>query len=162
MMRRLALASALFVAVGSAAPSMAVADTATSNLSISSNVPSNCTISTSALNFGSYDPGTGSSVTGTVTTNCTVLANAVITLSLGVYPEQSQRRLKHSYADFHLNYALYQDNQKTTTWGNSSSTGVDITGEGFDKSKSVYGVIPAGQTVASGNYYDTVVATITF
>ncbi|MDB9521858.1 hypothetical protein PN480_07835 [Dolichospermum circinale CS-1225] len=54
MIRRFALASAIFIAVGSAAPAMA--DTATSNLTVSSNVANNCTISTGLISFGAYDP----------------------------------------------------------------------------------------------------------
>ena len=170
MMRRLALASALFVAVGSAAPSMAVADSNTSNLQISSTVSNNCTISTAALSFGTYNPGTGTSVTGTVTTNCTVDAIAFITLSQGSYPatgssnEVPSRRLKNGGSDNYLNYNLYKDNGKTMIWANSASNGnaLAIFGYGTDESISVYGVIPAGQSVPSGSYTDTVTATVTY
>ncbi|MDB9448177.1 hypothetical protein [Anabaena sp. CS-542/02] len=54
MIRRFALASAILIAAGSAAPAMA--DTATSNINLSATVPVSCTISTSRLAFGAYDP----------------------------------------------------------------------------------------------------------
>jgi spore coat protein U-like protein len=168
MIRRLALASALFVAVGSAAPSMAVADSNTSNLDISASVPNSCTISAGALNFGAYNPASVTSATGTVTTNCTRGAGAVITLDQGVYSAAGSssgaplRRLQNGTSSDSLNYTLYQNSGKTTIWGNSTATGVTVTGTGSDQSTSVYGVIPAGQNVSAGSYIDYVAATVTY
>jgi spore coat protein U-like protein len=170
MIRRLALASALFVAVGSAAPSMAVADSNTSNLDISASVQNNCTISAAALSFGTYSPAASKSVTGTVKTNCTVNANAVITLSqgnnsaTGSSDELPLRRLKNGGSDNYLNYNLYKDNGKTMIWPNSDSNGnaLGIYGYGTEQSTSVYGEIPAGQTAPAGDYSDTVTATVTY
>ena len=168
MMRRLALASALFVAVGSAAPSMAVAGTADSNFQISASVPSSCTISAYGMNFGAYSPTTGSRVTGTVKTNCTSGASPVITLSQGFNPATGSsdtapsRRLKNAGSDNYLSYTLYQDYEKTAIWGNSTSTGVTVTGNGSDKSTSVYGETPGGQSVPPGSYTDVVTATVTY
>lgn len=169
MMRRLALASALFVAVGSAAPSMAVASTATSNLDISASVPANCTISTSPLSFGSYDPiGNNSDLsgTGTVTTTCTSGASATITLGQGSNPgggstnASPSRRLADGAN--RLSYFLYQDNAGTTVWGNTAGTGVAPTANGTAQDSNVYGAIPAGQNVPAGSYSDTVTATVTY
>ncbi|MBS9392103.1 MAG: spore coat protein U domain-containing protein [Dolichospermum sp. LBC05a] len=168
MMRRFALASALFVAVGSAAPSMAVADSNTTNLDILAFVQNNCTISTAALDFGDYNPVEGSNVTGTVTTNCTAYVNAVITLDQGFYPaagsysEAPLRRLQNVTSSDSLNYTLYQNSGKTTIWGNSTATGVTVTGSGTEQSTSVYGEIPAGQSVPAGFYTDYVAATVTY
>jgi spore coat protein U-like protein len=169
MMRRLALASALFVAVGSAAPSMAVAGTASSNIQISSSVANSCTISAAALNFGSYNQTTASLVTGTVTTNCTSGASATITLNQGNNPvlnsndEAPLRRLSNTAdAANSLNYTLYQNSGRTNVWGNSTNTGVTVIGTSSNVSTSVYGVIPAGQNVPAGSYTDTVTATVTY
>ncbi|MFM6025467.1 MAG: spore coat protein U domain-containing protein, partial [Dolichospermum sp.] len=89
MIRRFALASAILIAFGSAAPAMA--STATSDLTVSSNVANNCTISTSPIDFGAYDPiSANASIdldgTGTVTVTCTSGASATITLGQGNYP----------------------------------------------------------------------------
>jgi spore coat protein U-like protein len=170
MIRRLALASALFVAVGSAAPSMAVAGTATSNLQISSTVSKNCTISAPALDFGTYNPAEGSNITGTVTTNCTLNAYAVITLSQGSYPatgssnEVPLRRLKNTDTTNYLNYTLYQNYEKTLIWPSSDSNGnaLGIVGYGTEQSTTVYGEITPGQNVPAGSYSDTVTATVTY
>lgn len=168
MMRRLALASALFVAVGSAAPSMAVAGSNTSNLEISASVPSSCTISTLGLTFDSYSYASGfpADGAGTVLTNCTRNTNAVITLDQGnnfatnSSNEAPLRRLKNTDTTNYLNYTLYQNSAMTTIWGNSTNTGVTSSNE--STSTGVYGRIPAGQNVPAGSYSDTVTATVTF
>ena len=168
MIRRFALASALFVAVGSAAPSMAVAGSSTSGLDMSASVSNNCTISAYGMSFGTYSPTTGSRVTGTVKTNCTLAASPVITLDQGSYRATNSsdtaplRRLKNSGSDNYLSYTLYQDYEKTAIWGNSTSTGVTVLGTGSEQSTSVYGETPAGQSVPAGYYTDTVTATIAF
>ncbi|MCW9680499.1 spore coat U domain-containing protein [Dolichospermum planctonicum UHCC 0167] len=166
MMRRLALASALFVAVGSAAPSMAVAGTDASNLQIEAFVNNNCTISATSLDFGTYSPAASKNVTGTVKTNCTLAASAVITLDQGSYRATNSsdtaplRRLKSG--NNYLSYTLYQNSGKTTIWGNSTDTGVNVLGTGTEQSASVYGEIPTGQSVPAGLYLDSVTATVTY
>ena len=170
MMRRLALASALFVAVGSAAPSMAVAGNTSTTFQISASVPSSCTISTTALNFGTYDRVIGSNVTATVTTNCSVNASAQIMLGQGLNSDTASsndsplRRLKNENGGTinYLSYTLYQNSGKTTIWGNSTNTGVNVVGNGNNQVSSVYGAITAGQSLPAGTYTDTVVANITF
>jgi spore coat protein U-like protein len=170
MIRRLALASALFVAVGSAAPSMAVAGSNTSNLDISASVPSSCTISTVGLTFDSYSYASGLDTdgVGTVSTNCTVNTTAVIKLDQGNnFATNSSntaplRRLKNTDTTNYLNYTLYQNSAKTTIWGDSTNTGVTLSGDGSDGPTTVYGRIPGGQSVPAGSYSDTVTATVTF
>lgn len=172
MIRRFALASALFVAVGSAAPLTAVAATDTSNLSISSSVSNNCIISTTALSFGAYDPivanandpleGTG----GTVNTTCTNGANATITLgqgqnAAGNSTDDAPLRQLAAGAN-RLRYDLYQEPVGQTVWGNTAGTGLSVTGDGTEKSSTVYGTIFPDQNVPAGVYTDTVTATVTF
>ena len=168
MIRRFALASALFVAVGSAAPSMAAEGSSTSSIDMSVSVSNNCTISTPSLDFGTYNPAASKNVTGTVKTNCTVAANAVITLDQGSYRATNSsdtaplRRLKNNGSNHYLSYTLYQNSGKTTIWGNSTGTGVNVLGNGSEQSASVYGEIPTGQTVPAGYYLDVVTATVTY
>lgn len=171
MMRRLALASALFVAVGSAAPSMAVASTATSDIGITASVPNNCTISTSPLSFDPYDPINANATsalagTGTVTTTCTSGASATITLGQGNNPGGSSTNaspIRQLAAGTNkLSYYLYQDNGRTTVWGNTAGTGLAPTADGTAQDSTVYATIPAGQNVPAGSYTDTVTATVTY
>ena len=166
MMRRLALASALFVAVGSAAPSMASTATTTSNLGITASVPNNCTISASPLNFGTYNPTSLLTGTGTVTTTCTSGASATITLGQGSNPDGGSsdaypfRQL--AVGTNKLTYYLYQDAGRVTVWGNTAGTGLSINGTGNAQGSTVYGQIPAAQNVPAGSYSDTVTATVTY
>lgn len=93
---------------------------------------------------------------------------AVITLGQGSYRATNSsdtaplRRLKNAMTTNYLNYNLYQNTGKTAIWGNSTNTGVNFTGNGSEQSTSVYGEIPLGQTAPSGDYTDTVTATVTF
>jgi spore coat protein U-like protein len=146
----------------------ALAETATANLTVSANVPANCTITANALSFGAYDPTSASNLTGTgsITTNCTNGAAVTITLNQGQNPSASstdavpQRRLANG--SNYLDYSLFQNSNRTTTWGNTVGTAVAITGNGQEQISTVYGQMQRFQTAAPGNYSDTVVATVTF
>ena len=61
----------------------------------------------------------------------------------------------------YLLYELYQDESKTTIWGNTDQTGLSLTGTGSASNVNLYIKIPAGQNVPAGNYQDTVQVTAT-
>jgi spore coat protein U-like protein len=150
-----------------AAAGGASAATATANLAVSATVTNNCTISTAPLAFGSYDPVAANAAsnldgTGTVIVACTKGTAATIGLGLGSNASGSTRRLTDG-ANY-LTYELYQDAPRATVWGNA---GADLYSPGAAPSKAsrnftVYGRVPANQDVPSGNYSDTVVATVNF
>jgi spore coat protein U-like protein len=150
-----------------AAAGGASAATATANLAVSATVTNNCTISTAPLAFGSYDPVAANAAsnldgTGTVVVACTKGTTATIGLGLGANASGSTRRLTDGSS--FLTYELYQDAPRITVWGNS---GADLYSPGAAPSKAarnftVYGRVPANQDVPSGNYNDTVVATVNF
>jgi spore coat protein U-like protein len=163
-----AVASALFMAASS--PTRAT--TATSNLSVTATVTANCTIGTSPVAFGSYDPVVANATsplngTGTITVTCTTGSAATITLGQGSDAASGStdaaplRQMKDSGTDV-LAYTLYQDSGRTTVWGNTAGTGVAETGTGAGQNVTVYGAVTAGQNVPAGSYSDTVVATVTF
>lgn len=166
---KIGLGSAL---LGMLAIAPADAATATANLGVSATVSSNCSISTSPVAFGSYDPvGTNAATpldsAGTVTVTCTSGASTTITLGQGANAgggstEGSPVRRMRDSGSGYLSYALYQDASRMTAWGNTGPTGVSHTGTGSSANISVYGRVAAGQNVASGSYSDTVLATITF
>jgi len=168
--RMLTLAGAVALALGAA--SSVGAATANSNLSVTASVSSNCTISTAAVAFGAYDPiganaASPLNATGSVSVTCSAGASTTVTLGQGSNSDTGStaavpvRRLKDAGTNF-LSYALYSDTGRTTTWGDTSPTGVPHTGTGTLTALTVYGQIPAGQNVAAASYSDTVVATITF
>jgi spore coat protein U-like protein len=143
---------------------------ATSTLNVSMSVTNNCTISTSAVAFGAYDPvvanaSTALDGTGGVTIACTKNTSATIGLDLGGSPTGSQRRMSTgggspSFAD----YEVYQDSGRTVVWGNS---GGGLLSPSAAPSKAprtftVYGRVAAGQDIPPGSYTDAVVATVNF
>ncbi len=62
-----------------------------------------------------------------------------------------------------MKYALYSDSGRTTVWGNTVGTNtVSGTYAIAQLPLTVYGSIPAGQSIPAGNYTDTVTVTITY
>ncbi len=145
------------------------AGTATANLDVSASVTDNCTISTSPLAFGAYNPASGSALdgAGSLTVQCTLSASADILLDQGSNPDAGSsdaaplRRMSDGGGNF-LSYQLDQDAGHTTLWGNTSGTGQAHTGTGMSANLSVYGRMAASQNVPAGSYADVVVATINF
>lgn len=154
--------------------SLAWAGTATTNMSVSSSVTASCSISSASMSFGSYDPlsansGSGSNLdqTGSVNVACTSGASANITLGEGSNPTGTssaaapERQMDDGASHF-LGYFLFQDAGHTTAWGDTAGTGKSHTGTGSAATLSIFGSIPKGQNVPPGNFSDTVLATITF
>jgi spore coat protein U-like protein len=168
--RMLTLTAAVGLALGGSSGTQA--GTATSSLSVTATVAANCSISTTPVAFGSYDPVTANATlpltsTGTVTVTCTSGSTGTITLGQGANPGGGStdaapaRQLKDAGTDV-LSYGLYQDNGHVTPWGNTAGTGVSSLGTGTAASLTVYGSVAAGQNVPAGSYSDTVLATVTF
>jgi len=146
----------------------ASAATATANLAVSATVTNNCTISTAALAFGSYDPvvanaSTDLDGTGTVTIACTKGSTATVGLGLGANVSGTTRRLSDGSTNY-LTYELYQDSGRTTVWGNSGAALLSPVAAPSKAARnfSVYGRVVSNQDVAAGSYTDTVVATVNF
>jgi spore coat protein U-like protein len=154
----------LFAAMGTSVS----AATATANLGVSATVTNNCTISTAALAFGSYDPvvanaSTDLDGTGTVSVACTKGVSATVGLGLGSNASGSTRRMTDGSGNF-LTYELYQDASHTTVWGNA---GAGLLSPAAAPSKAarnftVYGQVVSNQDATAGSYSDTVVATVNF
>jgi spore coat protein U-like protein len=166
--RMLTVAGATALALGVVSGTQA-ASPQTANLSVTATVSANCTISTTAVAFGEYDPvvthaSTPLDVSGKVSVTCTTGAPAVITLGQGGNADAAStdavpvRRMKAG-ANF-LGYQLYSEGTHTTVWNND--TGKANTGTGANQDIDVFGRVAAGQNVPTGSYADTVVATITF
>jgi spore coat protein U-like protein len=144
------------------------AASANATLAVSASVSNNCTISTSPLAFGAYDPiGANASgnldATGTVTIACTKGAATTIGINLGNSASGSTRRLTDGSGNY-LTYEAYQDSGRSTVWGNS---GTDLLTPSAAPSKAarsftVYGRVSSNQDVPAGTYGDTLTATVNF
>ena len=176
----LALASLLGVGAALLAPAPAHAGSTPTNLAVTANIAANCTISTTAVAFGAYDPvvlnaATALNGTGAVTIGCTKGSAPTITLGLGANASGSQRNMLNGANTDVLGYQLYQPPNNTvgtvcpavaggTVWG---TTGANIFTPTVPASKAtraynICGVVSAGQDVSVGMYTDTVVATVNF
>lgn len=149
-----------------------VAATATDNLAVSASVTANCTISTSPVVFGAYDPIVSHKAAeldgvGSVAVTCTNGADYQIALGHGGNADTGStdaaplRRMSDGVASF-LSYALYSDTGRTSVWGNDAATDVEGIGSGLEQSLDVYAEVAQDQNVIEGSYSDTVVATVTF
>jgi len=124
-----------------------------------------CSITATPVTFGSYDvlaPAPLDSM-GSVTYQCLIGVNVIITLSRGSAPSFAPRRMTNGAEA--LGYNLYLNPGRTIVWGDGSggtSRYSALVALLLPVSVQVYGRVPAGQNVAAGAYGDTVVATIIF
>ncbi len=125
-----------------------------------------CTISTTAASFGTYDVFNTSPLdtTGSVVFNCGDNANVHITLDKGGASTFNSRRMLTGSVE--LNYNLYTDAARTTIWGDGSGGTTFYSNPSTPSNQNVtvmvYGRIPARQDVSAGSYTNTVIATINF
>jgi spore coat protein U-like protein len=170
--RMLTLAGATALALGGMSGTQAATEQA--DLEVTATVTASCTIATTAVDFGAYDPVTANlsaaiEQTGEVTVACTNGSAVKVTLGQGLNPDSGAtstdadpaRRMKNAGTDY-LSYTLYSEGTRTTEWGNTALTGLAHTGTGTTAHLTVYGTLPGGQNVPVGSYSDTVVATVTF
>lgn len=124
-----------------------------------------CTIDSSGIEFGIYDPLDPAPLdaTGGLTYTCSAHMVVVIAMTTGV--GGSFDRMMAGGAD-KLSYNLYLDSARTKVWGDGSlgtATYVDL-----DPPKDsavgvpVYGRIPGRQSVAEGRYTDNLMVVMIF
>jgi spore coat protein U-like protein len=126
-----------------------------------------CTVSTSSVNFGTYDvfDTQPNDSTGTITLNCNGGARHVaITISRGSTPSYAARFMNRFFEL--LFYNLYQDASRTVIWGDGSGgSQMEIVADppnNRDMPLTVFARIPAGQDVSAGSYSDTVTVTVQY
>lgn len=159
------LGAALTVVV--AQPSLAA--TATSSLSSTATVTSNCTVSTTAVAFGNVNVTTGAAVdqTGAFSTTCTsgTAWTAAADVGAGGTGATITTR-KMTSGTNKLNYALYTEATRTTVFGDGTAgngSTIADTGTGSAVSTTIYGrVLSSQNTVPAGSYSDTVTITVTY
>ena len=151
-------------------------------VSVSTTISANCTVATSTLNFGPYDPigaqQTNNLDVGTnqISIACVQGSAPTIALNLGLNASGTTRRLLRTTtpADY-LNYELYQPpgnspntacnfSSSLVVWGSSGSNLFTPTAPPNKASRSYYicGRVPSGQDPSVGTYNDTVTATVNF
>jgi|SRR4249919_942481 len=158
-------ASVAVVAMVPAAPAFAQTGSASTTFLVTTNVDSDCAIEATDMNFGDYHP-VGPSIAGasSILLVCTTSTQWNVGLDQGTSPGATVTTRKMTGLVSSLDYFLYSDSARTINWGNTVGTDtVSGTGTGGPQVVTVYGRIPAGQSVAGiGGYQDTITATVTF
>ena len=124
-----------------------------------------CTISSSGLEFGVYDPLDPSPLDGTGGITYTCGTHIIVTIVITSGASASLDRAMTGGAD-RLAYNLYLDSARTKVWGDGAlgtSVYVDLNPpKDAAVGVPVYGRIPARQSVAEGRYTDNLEVLMVF
>jgi spore coat protein U-like protein len=168
------------VAVAAALASPVWAQSANDNLDVTATVIASCSITTSPVAFGNYDPNGAHAAsplnaTGAVNLTCTRGASVTVTLGLGANASGSTRRMLGAVDAEFLPYELYHPSAATAAagctfpgtqvWGTAGAaifTPSATWAAGTPFTFNVCGTIAAAQDVAADAYSDIVVATVNF
>lgn len=142
---------------------------ATAKMDVTALVVSNCRMTLTPLSFGTYDPlGANATqeldATATLSLTCTRDSIATIAIDRGMNPTGGNLTRRLASGNQRLDYEIYRDAARTETWsaGTNAVRYVSASGISSINELIVYGRIPSGQDVASGNYNDVVTATVDF
>jgi spore coat protein U-like protein len=130
-----------------------------------------CTVTATAVSFGTYDPlsSAADDSTGTVRVRCTLVValagSFTVSLSTGGSGNYAARNLHNGASN--LLYNLYTNTTRAQVWGNGTGGSVSVSQTfsgllAIDRSLTIYGRIPAGQNVPAGTYSDTILVTVTY
>jgi spore coat protein U-like protein len=135
----------------------------------------NCTVSTTGIRFGTYNPlsTVGNASTGTWAVTCTATGSGsgtvsgTLSLSTGASGSYATRTMLAGANK--LAYNVYLDPGHSEILGNGSGgsyapteSGTVTAGQIYQVSGALYGFMPASQNVAPGSYADTLVVTVTY
>jgi spore coat protein U-like protein len=139
-----------------------------------------CTVATTALNFGPYDPlvvnttaNLDNGTSASVSISCVKGSPATIALGNGAHFSGTNRRMQNaSKPTVLLTYELYQPPTNaanaacafpgTTVWNGVNVLAPVSAPDKNSRTFNVCGTVPAGQDVEAGTYSDTVVVTVSF
>jgi spore coat protein U-like protein len=127
-----------------------------------------CTISTTPVNFGTYDVFSmvPRDSTGTITVDCKNPEKKPLPVTVSINQGSSgsfnPRQMTSPLGD-RLNYYLFIDSSRSSIWGDGtggSSTFIATVSKNAILNSTVYGRVPAGQNISVGTYTDTLTATV--
>jgi len=124
-----------------------------------------CTVESSGLEFGVYDPLDPSPLDATGGIAYTCSTQVVVAIAITTGNGGSFERSMGSGTDT-LSYNLYLDSARTKVWGDGAlgtGTHVDLDPpKNAEVDVPVYGRIPARQSVADGRYTDNLMVAMVF
>ena len=127
-------------------------------------VLANCTVSATAVNFGSSGPITSNvDASGTVSVACTNATPYAVALNGGNAGASDPTQRKMSKGTESITYGLYQNPARSQPWGSTSGGNtVGGSGSGSGQALTVYGRVASQTTPSPGTYTDSVVVTVTY
>ncbi len=138
------------------------AATATAPLAVTAGITDVCSVNTVTLAFGEVSLTGPTSSNGTVNVTCTSGGAYTVSLDNGLHATGAQRNLSSSSNSNVLAYNVYSDSARSVPWNSTAPNVVTGTGTGTVQPLTVYGQIPAGQTIVVGAYLDTIQVTVTY
>ena len=167
--RLLNLAIISAIALSTAALTVRAYAETTANLTVSAEINTSCTISSTDLSFGTYDgivahASQDLTDTATISTTCTNGSIVVITMGGGQYGAWNRRsrirQMTNEGSNSYLKYEIYADAGRTFVWSYDRfrmSSVASVTGTGASQDMIVYGKVFKNQRdAAAGSYTDTV------
>lgn len=137
---------------------------ANGTVAVNGSVSPTCSVSAGTMSFGTYSAASASLGSASVSVNCSNGAPYDISLGGGQNLNGTTRRMARSGGGSFLSYQLFSNSLRTLAWGDGTALGARVngTGSGNAQSRTVYGRIPAGQSVTPGSYSDSVVVTVNY
>ena len=147
----------------------AVAATTTTAPTITVNVAAACRVTPQDLNFGTYDSLAAASLSATsqISINCSKNTPFTVELNAGQHAGSGFNRNMANGTNL-LGYQLYTNSSHTTIWGDGTGGTGTMSGTGTGPgaahtiTETVYGEVPAQQSVPVGSYSDTITVTVSF
>lgn len=168
MNKQTKIAACLALTLSSVAfSSVVAAATATAQFPVTALVVDSCVVGASPLAFGEYNGISGgvSDSVGVITPLCTSGTYYAVSLSAGLGSGATQsNRLLTGPNGTTLNYGIYTDPSRLTSWGDGTGGTSQPQGEGAGSAQPIlmYGRISTGQHASVGAYSDTITVTISF
>lgn len=127
-------------------------------------VDSTCTVSATAINFGSVGSlGSNIDTTGTISIQCVNGTAYNIGLSAGTGSGATVAARKMTGGAGSVTYSIYSNSGRTTVWGDTvGSNTVASTGTGSNQNFTTYARVPVQATPPAGTYTDTITVTVTY
>jgi spore coat protein U-like protein len=152
------------------------AATATTTFQVTATVVAGCTVSANNIIFGNYDSQAAAALNAnaTITLNCTSGVPFTVALDAGQHAGGASNFSARAMSDGTstdplLGYQIYTDSGHTIIWGDGTNSSQTVGGTGTGPGtanaiiETMYGQIPAGQTVVVGSYNDNpVTVTVTY
>ncbi len=134
--------------------------------SVSATITKSCTVTATALDFGTVNGFLSANVdqTTALQTTCTSGTAYKIGLDNGQNAVGTTRRMAGPAGEYAA-YELYRDSNRTLRWGNDTTNGTDTvndSGNGLAKTNTIYGRVAPQATPAPGSYSDTITVNVTY